>query len=109
MASISAQLNVTTSAPVLLWQTTTGVSPDPAVNTAGQIFRAQPPADPVPILVVNTDSTNPVYLGGSGVTSSTGTKLAGGLSITRSVVGNDSQYAISTGGTVVVAVLVDRQ
>jgi hypothetical protein len=113
MAQFSAQLSVTTSTPVRLWQTSTGVSPDPQTTLAGsataQIFRAGTFNDPVPIIIENTDGTNPIYLGPSTVTSSTGTKLAAGGSFTRNVVGNDSEYAISTGGTVVVAVEVSRQ
>lgn len=106
MANVSAQLTVTTAAE-LLWQTTTGVSPDPAVAVASQIFPAGTPDDPRPILVENTDATNPVYIGGSAVTTSTGTKLAAGGSLTYNVIGNDSLYAISA-GSVVVAVSVGR-
>jgi hypothetical protein len=113
MAQNSAQISVTTSATARLWQTSTGVSPDVqttlAGNATGQIFRAGTVNDPVPIVIENLDATNPVYLGPSTVTSSTGTKLVAGGSITRNVVGNDSEFAISTGGTVAVAVEVGRQ
>lgn len=113
MAQNSAQVSVGTSTPVLLWQTSTGISPDPETSLAGnataQIFRAGTVNDPVPIIIENLDGTNPVYLGPVGVTSSTGLKLPAGASITRNVVGNDSEYAISTGGTVAVAVEVGRQ
>jgi hypothetical protein len=113
MAQFSAQLSVTTAAPLRLWQTSTGVSPDPETTKAGsatpQIFQAGTVNDPVPILIENTDGTNPIYVGPVGVTSSTGLKIPAGDSITRNVVGNDSEYAIATGGTVVVAVEVGRQ
>lgn len=113
MAQTPAQVSVTTGGAALLWQTSTGVSPDPETTKAGnatpQIFRAGTVNDPVPILISNLDATNPVYLGGSGVTANTGAKLAAGASITRNVVGNDSEYAIATGGTVLVAVEAGRQ
>jgi hypothetical protein len=112
MATNSAQISVATGAASLLWQTSTGVSPDPLPASAGgtaQVFRAASFNDPLTITVINTDATNPIYIGGSGVTSGTGTRLAAGLSRTWQVVGNDSAYAISTGGTVVTGVSVNRQ
>lgn len=113
MAQKPAQIAVGTVAAARLWQTSTGVPPDPQTTLAGnatpQIFRAGTVNDPVPITIENLDETNPVYLGDSVVTSGTGLKLAAGASITRNVVGNDSEYAIATGGTVNVAVEVGRQ
>lgn len=113
MAQKTRQVSVGTGAASLLWQTTTGVSPDPITTQAGNatpgIFWAGTPTDPLPIVIENLDATNNVYLGDSGVTSSTGTRLAPGASLTRNVVGNDSEYAISTGGTVAVSVEVARQ
>jgi hypothetical protein len=107
MAQVSSQISVLTSASSLLWQTSTGVSPDAAIS--GQVVRAGTFNDPVPIIIENLDATNPVYLGPTGVTSSTGTKLAAGGSITRNVIGNDSEYARATGGTVAVSVQFGRQ
>lgn len=107
MANIAARVTVTTTA-TLLWQTSTGVSPDTAIATASQVFPAGNPNDPVPILVANTDGSNAVYLGGSAVTTSTGVPLAAGASISYNVIGNDSLYAISA-GSVAVAVGVGRQ
>lgn len=107
MAQVTSQVSVLTSAAGLLWQTSTGVSPDTAIS--GQVVRAGTFNDPVPIIIENLDATNPVYLGGSAVTSSIGTKLAAGASITRNVVGNDSEYARATGGTVAVSVQFGRQ
>ena len=113
MAQADAPVSVGTGATSLLWQTSTGVSPDPKTTLAGnataQIYRAGTVNDPVPIIIENLDATNPVYLGSSTVSSTTGTKLIAGASITRNVVGNDSEYAISTGGTVSVSVEVGRQ
>jgi hypothetical protein len=109
MAQISVQISANTSSPILLWATTTGVSPDHAVDSANQYFRACTVNDPLPIIIENLDGTNPIYLGGASVGSANGTKIAAGGSITRNVVGNDSEYAISTGGTVSVAVEVGRQ
>ncbi len=107
MASVSAVVGVTSTA-TLLWQTTSGVSPDPVVNYADQIFWAGTPTDPRPIVIENQDATNAVYLGGSGVTALTGTELAAGASLTYNVVGNDSLYAITASATVDVAVDVQR-
>jgi hypothetical protein len=113
MAQASNQVSVGTSTPALLWQTSTGIAPDPETTKQGsataQIYMAGTVNDPVPIIIENLDASNPIYLGPSNVTSSTGTKVAAGGSITRNVVGNDSEYAISTGGTVAVAVEVGRQ
>lgn len=106
------QVSVGTGATSLLWQTTTGVAPDPKPASAGGttgVFWAGTPDDPLPIVITNLDAVNPVYLGDAAVSSSTGSKLAAGASITRNVVGNDSEYAIATGGTVAVSVEVGRQ
>lgn len=113
MANIAVQLSVAETA-VLLWQTTTGVSPDPLTTAEGnekaQLYRAGTFNDPVPIVVANTDDTNPVWLGGSGVTSETGLPLPANESLAYNVVGSDSLYAISgQSGGVAVAVSVGRQ
>lgn len=103
------------AAQILLWQTSTGVAPDPIpanVPTTGvtSVYRAGTAADPVPIIIRNEDSTNPVYLGGKGVTGPTnGTELIAGASITRNVVGNDSEYVAGDGNAVNVSVEVGRQ
>ena len=77
MAQVSAQVSVTSSA-TLLWQSSTGQSPDTAIS--GQVFRAAAAPAVLPILIVN-QGTGPVYIGGSGVTTSTGTQLAAGGSL----------------------------
>lgn len=106
---------VTTGAnAVLLWQTTTGVSPDTAIgnnsNAGNGIYRAQPPNDPLPIIIQNQDGNNSVTLGGSGVTAGgNGTILLAGASITRNVVGNDSEWVIANAGTPTVSVEPGRQ
>lgn len=98
------------NAAQLLWRTTTGVSPDPAPNGANGIYRAGTPNDPVPIIIENQDATNSVTLGGSGVSiGGNGTILDAGASITRNVVGNDSEYVIANAGSPVVSVQPGRQ
>lgn len=108
-----SQIQVGTATPVLLWQTTCGVAPDPITTAAGnstsQIFMAGTYNDPVPIVIQNLDAANPVYLGPYNVASNSGVRIGAGASLTRNIVGNDSEYAISTGGTVSVSVEVGRQ
>jgi hypothetical protein len=107
MAAVDAALSVTTGAPVLLWQTSTGVSPDAAI--AGQVFRAGTFDSPIPILVRNEDATHNATLGGSAVTANSGPSLRAGESLTFNIVGNDSLYAIANTNTVTITVLVQRQ
>lgn len=121
MATLTRQVSVGTGSTSLLWQTSTGVvsqvgqgsgnqiQEDPAVNPSTGIFRAGTVNDPVPIVVENLDATNPVYLGGSAVTSGTGVKIAAGGSLTFNAVGNDSVYAIATGASVTVSISAGRQ
>lgn len=98
-----AQISVGTGSGVLLWQTSTGVSPDAAIS--GQVFQAGTVNDPPAITIVNQDGTNNVYIGEtSAVTSSTGMKVAAGGSLSFNPIGNAARYAIATGGTVVVGV-----
>jgi len=104
MAQVSAQISVTTSA-TLLWQTSTGESPDTAIT--GQVFRAGVFNASLPILIVNQGS-GPVYLGGSAVTTSTGTQLVAGGSLAYNAIGNDSMYAVG-GSTQTVGVCVGQQ
>jgi hypothetical protein len=114
MAQTTTTVAVGTVSPALLWQTSTGVSPDPKTTAAGnataQIFRAGTFNDPVQVTIQNTDATNPVYLGGSTVAASgatLGEKLLAGITKQLpAVIGNDSMYAISTGGTVNVVVRI---
>lgn len=114
MAQTVAVVVAPSSGQILLWQTSTGVSPDPlpAKVSGGvtSVYRAGTFNDPVPILIKNEDATNPIYLGGSGVTGTTnGTTIPAGGSITRNVVGNDSEYVAGGGATVNVTVEVGRQ
>ncbi len=107
MANLASQVTVATTA-ILLWETTSNQSPDPAPAPSSQIFQCGTFNDPIPIVIENLDATNAVYLGGSAVTTTTGLTLPAGGSLTFNVVGNDSLYAISA-GSVVVAVMVGRQ
>jgi hypothetical protein len=109
MANRAAQITVATTGQTLLWQTSTGVAPDTAINPAAQVFRAGNGVDSVPILIVNHDGTNAVFLGGSAVTIATGARLAAGGSLTFNVIGNDSLFAQASTAAVVVGVSVGRQ
>lgn len=112
MAQSTRQVAVGTNATSLLWQTSTGVPPDPKTALAGGttgVFRAGTFNDPLRIIIDNLDASNPVYVGDSAVTSGTGTPIVKGGQLVLEVVGNDSMYAISTGGTVAVSVTVGRQ
>lgn len=60
------------------------------------------------IVVKNTDATNPVYLGGSAVTSGTGYQLAAGESLGLSLAWAERLYARATGGAVTVTVLQSK-
>jgi len=93
MATVADVVTVGTTA-TLLWRTTSGVSPDPAVAFGSQIFPAGTQNDPRPILIEN-QGAGAVYLGGSGVTDATGIELASGGSLTYNVIGNDSLYAVA--------------
>ena len=64
--------------------------------TAGQSYE---------IAVKNHDGTNPVYVGKSDVTSSTGFRLSAGESMSFSLAGGEKLYARATGGTCVVGVI----
>lgn len=60
------------------------------------------------LLVKNTDATNPVYLGPTGVTSSTGYKLSAGEAVGISLAYGEKLFARATGGTVVVTCLQSK-
>jgi hypothetical protein len=108
MANVSVQISAN-STPALLWQTTTGVSPDHAVDSANQYFRACTVNDPLPIVVEN-QGANAFYVGGSGANSTTGTEIAAGGSLTFNVVGNDSLYGVcASAQTTTIGVSVGRQ
>lgn len=85
MAVTSAQVTVTTSAVAL--------SAAETDNRGGES-----------VLVKNTDATNPVYLGASGVTTGTGYKLAAGEAVSFDLDMGEALYAVS-GGSVVVGVV----
>jgi hypothetical protein len=99
MATVGTNVSVTTSA-TLLWRTSTGMSPDPAIS--GQTVLAHSFNDPLPVLIRNEDGSNSCTLCGVAGVAGTGTTLKAGESLTFNVVGNDSMYAIvaSTGVTV---------
>jgi hypothetical protein len=114
MAQVVAEVAAPSSGSILLWQTSTGVSPDPLPAAASggttSVYQAGTFNDPVKIEIQNIDSTNPCYLGGSSVAGpSTGIALVAGAILERSVVGNDSEYVTGDGHTVDVIVKVSRQ
>lgn len=62
-----------------------------------------PDSLPQGFLVSNLDATNPIYVGGQGVTSSTGQRIPAGAVETYPK-WKEAMYAVSTGGTVAVNV-----
>ena len=93
--------------PTLIWQTTTGVTPDPAVTRTARIFQAHGPNDPLPILVV-LPATKTVYVCNSTTTTTaTDVALPQGATIPFNVVGNDALYLICA-TAVTVGVIVGR-
>jgi hypothetical protein len=92
----------------LIWQTSTGVSPDTAVAPSSYIFRAGTPQDPVPIQVVIPSGTTLAIVGSAGAAVNTGVSIAGPTVLTYNVVGNDIMYGAIT-GTGTVQLIVGRQ
>lgn len=88
MALTSHQYTVTTAAAL---EVTDGTA-----ATNGQSYE---------ILIKNTDGTNPVYLGPTGVTSATGYKLSAGESLGMSLAFGEKVFARATGASVVVTTL----
>lgn len=67
-------------------------------------------ADPVPVAIWNNDSTNTIYIGGSGVTTGNGWPVLKGTGITMRLVASDPVYAIAgVAGPLDVRVLIGRQ
>ena len=99
----SAQISVPTANNVNLVPQGTGAGL--FQNVTGSI------SDELPVIVRNTDATNPVYLGGENVTILNGLILKAGESLNFSCLGTDAATlsAIATGGAVVVAVVLGRQ
>jgi hypothetical protein len=82
----------------------------PSVTRFGDNFGTV--GDPAPVVLVNQDPTNPVYLGGPDVTSSGttgGVELAAGASVGLSIVEGDVWYGVATGAAVTVGVAAGRQ
>jgi hypothetical protein len=82
----------------------------PSVTRFSQNFGTV--GDPTPVVFVNQDPTNPVYLGGPDVTTSGtdgGVELAPGNSIGLSIVEGDVWYGVATGAAVIVGVAAGRQ
>jgi hypothetical protein len=95
------------TAPVAVWQTTTGVAPDPAVTHAAGIYQAHGPNDPLPLILV-LPATKTVYVTNPTTTHTTqDVALPKGATIPFNVVGNDTLYLLCA-TTVTVGVIVGR-
>ncbi len=99
--------------PVLLWETTSGVTPDPAVDVATGIFRAGTFTDPTPITVTNTSATHILWVSqgpsAASVSKTNGTPIYPKGSVTFNVVGNDQLWGVATTASCKVSVTVGRQ
>lgn len=75
-----------------------------SVATTGQTLVCPPNANRLWLRVTNTDATNPVWLGGSGVTTGNGDKLAAGASVViETVAAQAAINAVATTSAVVVS------
>jgi hypothetical protein len=96
MASKSYRVTVGTD-PVLIWQTSSGTTPDPEpvppTTPPQKIWRAGSFNDPRPIIC---KALGTLYTGGETVTVTTGLPWATGESLTFNVNGNDSLYAVAS-------------
>jgi hypothetical protein len=87
----------------LIWQTSTGVSPDPAISPSTGVYQSGTPGDPRPIMVVIPSATTLVIVNGSGGAIGSEAGILGPATIPFNVVGNDALYgAIAGTGTVTV-------
>lgn len=107
---IPRAVSVTTATAVLLWQTVTGDKPlptttDQGVTVAAGRYRSGTFNQPLAIVVAN-EGTFTAFLGTSAVTVTDGLPLAAGAKLAFNQIGEDSLYAISTGGTTSLRVLV---
>lgn len=112
MATRSYVVTVLPTAPTLLWQTSTGIYPDPPYSkrttpkaTLTKVWLSGTVNDPRPFVV---KAKGLVYLGGTTVSAATGLTLTTGQSLTFNVVGQTSLYALSAAGTVKVKITVMR-
>lgn len=60
------------------------------------------------IAIVNTDATNPIFIGPTGVTSATGYKVPAGGQVSLDMGWQELLFARATGGTCVVGVVQSR-
>jgi hypothetical protein len=106
--SVQIALNSATATPLIVHGTGTGTGGDTTFkNTEGSID------DPIPALVTNLAASGGavVWVGGQGVTTSTGTPIQPLASLPFSFVGSDSRalWAISGSDTPSVSVCLLRQ
>ena len=99
----SAQITVATTGytPLIVQGSSTGEF----INTSGNV------TDTLPVLIRNTDATNPIFIGGTNVTTSNGFSLQAGAAIPIACVGTDATdlCAVASGAPVTVGVLLGRQ
>lgn len=103
--SVQIALNNSTATALVVPGAGAGGTDTSFINTSGSI------GDPLPVLVTNDSSTVVIYLGGPGVTSSTGTAIQPNAALPFSFIGTDAQdlFAISASDTPSVAVFALRQ
>ena len=98
MAFRSAQVTVSATTP-------TPLLPTNRFPTLGGTL-----ADPIPVIVQNTDAAITVFIGGPDVSLTNGFQLLKGAQITVSIEAKTAvPYAIAASGSPVVAVLATRQ
>lgn len=101
----NAQVVSVAATGTLIWQTSTGVSPDPAISPSTGIHRAGTPTDPKPILVIIPSGTTFVIVPSSGAAIGSLQGIAGPVTIPFNVIGNSTLYGAigATGSVTVVA------
>jgi len=65
--------------------------------------------DPTPVVIMNNDPTNTVFIGGPNVTSANGIPVYKQTGISFRILNSDPIYAITAGPTVDTRVMIGRQ
>ena len=112
MSAIGSQVSVGTSATLLFQCMDTDTYKAGGYTRAAnpEIFIAGSAGDPLPLLICLPTGT--IFLGGSGVTSSStgiGCAVAGPYTFAYNAVGGDSLYGVVASSTATVSVLAMRQ
>lgn len=104
--SVQITVGTGTAVPLVVPGAGAGGADTSFINTSGSI------SDPLPVLVTNlAAATDVVWVGGPGVTSSTGTPIQPLASLPFSFIGTDAEdlFAIASGASTSVAVFAERQ